>query len=294
MEIYILVVITRRKRIAYNLTMAFLSLAIAAILIIQLTLNLSYNIEIILTNTAYIIWITFVVDYVTRFILSSDKKLFIKSNVIDLISIIPFHTIFILLANLGIFNIGKYIVFLKLVMVLRIFAIVKRSNSNFYRFLRTNNFSYTLFIAVVMIFLSSVTMSYFEHWNIGDSLWWSIVTVTTVGYGYICPKTFSGRFIASILMIFGIGFIGSLTSTLSTYFIKKENIRHHNHHKHKNSYTMLEDSLKDVIVGARFSTDEYKDMVILDIVNRLENFDNLSKEEIKTMCSVLSSLKDEQ
>lgn len=286
-----MIAITRKKRIAYNLTMAFLSLAIAAILIVQLTLNLSFSTEVILTNIAYIIWMTFVVDYLTRFILSSDKKLFVKSNVIDLISIIPFHTIFILLSNYGIFNIGKYIILLKLVMVLRIFAIVRRSNSNFYRFLRTNNFSYTLFIAIIIIFLSSVTMSYFEHWNIGDSLWWSIVTVTTVGYGNICPKTFSGRFIASILMIFGIGFIGSLTSTLSTYFIKKENIRHHNH---KNSYTMLEESLKDVIVGARFSKDEYKDMVILDIVNRLENFDNLTKDEIKTMCSVLSSLKDEQ
>ncbi|EPZ58582.1 ion channel family protein [[Clostridium] sordellii ATCC 9714] len=107
-------------------------------------------------------------------------------------------------------------------MVLRIVAIIKKSDSNFYKLLKTNNFSYTLFIALFMIFLSSVTMSYFEHWNIGDSLWWSIVTVTTVGYGYICPKTFSGRIIACILMIFGIGFIGSLTSTLSTYFIKKK------------------------------------------------------------------------
>ena len=176
-------------------------------------------------------------------------------------------------------------------MVLRIVAIVKRSNSNFYRFMRTNNFSYTLFIALILIFLSSIAMSYFEKWNIGDSLWWSIVTVTTVGYGYICPKTFSGRIVASILMIFGIGFIGSLTSTLSTYFIKKENIRHH-HHKKKNNYSILEDSIKDVFIGARFSKDEYKDMVILDIVNRLENFDDLSKDEISTMCNVLNSLKD--
>ncbi|WP_346043354.1 potassium channel family protein [Paraclostridium tenue] len=282
---------TRKKRILYNIIMAFLSLTIATILIVQLTLKLGYNSEIILTNIAYTIWIIFVIDFVIRFFISTDKKSFIKNNIIDLISIIPFHTFFILLSNLGIFHLGKYIILLKLVMVLRIVAIVKRSNSNFYRFMRTNNFSYTLFIALILIFLSSIAMSYFEKWNIGDSLWWSIVTVTTVGYGYICPKTFSGRIVASILMIFGIGFIGSLTSTLSTYFIKKENIRHH-HHKKKNSYTILEDSIKDVFIGARFSKDEYKDMVILDIVNRLENFDDLSKDEISTMCNVLNSLKD--
>ncbi|GAA0862701.1 potassium channel family protein [Paraclostridium tenue] len=286
-----MIVMTRKKRILYNIIMAFLSLTIATILIVQLTLKLGYNSEIILTNIAYTIWIIFVIDFVIRFFISTDKKSFIKNNIIDLISIIPFHTFFILLSNLGIFHLGKYIILLKLVMVLRIVAIVKRSNSNFYRFMRTNNFSYTLFIALILIFLSSIAMSYFEKWNIGDSLWWSIVTVTTVGYGYICPKTFSGRIVASILMIFGIGFIGSLTSTLSTYFIKKENIRHH-HHKKKNSYTILEDSIKDVFIGARFSKDEYKDMVILDIVNRLENFDDLSKDEISTMCNVLNSLKD--
>lgn len=283
---------TRKKRIIYNIIMAFLSLAIATILIVQLTLKLGYNSEIILTNIAYTIWAIFVIDFVIRFFISTDKKIFIKNNIIDLISIIPFHTFFILLSNLGVFHLGsKYIILLKLVMALRIVAIVKRSNSNFYRFMRTNNFSYTLFIALIIIFLSSIAMSYFEKWNIGDSLWWSIVTVTTVGYGYICPKTFSGRIVASILMIFGIGFIGSLTSTLSTYFIKKENIRHH-HHKKKNNYSILEDSIKDVFIGARFSKDEYKDMVILDIVNRLENFDDLSKDEISTMCNVLNSLKD--
>lgn len=287
-----MIVMTRKKRIIYNIIMAFLSLAIATILIVQLTLKLGYNSEIILTNIAYTIWAIFVIDFVIRFFISTDKKIFIKNNIIDLISIIPFHTFFILLSNLGVFHLySKYIILLKLVMVLRIVAIVKRSNSNFYRFMRTNNFSYTLFIALIIIFLSSIAMSYFEKWNIGDSLWWSIVTVTTVGYGYICPKTFSGRIVASILMIFGIGFIGSLTSTLSTYFIKKENIRHH-HHKKKNNYSILEDSIKDVFIGARFSKDEYKDMVILDIVNRLENFDDLSKDEISTMCNVLNSLKD--
>lgn len=286
-----MLVISKRTRTFYNFIMAFLALTIASILVIQLTLKLNPSTDLILSNMAYIIWIVFVLDYLVRFVLSSNKKNFIKNNIIDLISIIPFHTFFISLSNLGILHIGKYVILLKLVMVLRIIAIVKRSNSNFYRFIRTNNFNYTLFITIVMIFLSSVAMSYFEHWRIGDSLWWSIVTVTTVGYGYICPKTFSGRVVASILMIFGIGFIGSLTSTLSTYFIKKENIKHLNS-KHKNNHSILEDSIKDIFSNTKFSKDEYKDMIILDIIKRLENFDNLSKDDINTMCNVLSSLKD--
>ena len=85
---------TRKKRILYNIIMAFLSLTIATILIVQLTLKLGYNLEIILTNIAYTIWIIFVIDFVIRFFISTDKKSFIKNNIIDLISIIPFHTFF--------------------------------------------------------------------------------------------------------------------------------------------------------------------------------------------------------
>jgi voltage-gated potassium channel len=45
-----------------------------------------------------------------------------------------------------------------------------------------------------------------------DAFWWSLVTVTTVGYGDYTPVTFPGRVLASILMIFGIGIFAVLTS----------------------------------------------------------------------------------
>jgi voltage-gated potassium channel len=64
-------------------------------------------------------------------------------------------------------------------------------------------------------------MGYLEHKSFGDALWWSIVTTTTVGYGDISPATPIGRIIAIILMIFGIGMIGMLTGTITTYFTNK-------------------------------------------------------------------------
>ena len=47
------------------------------------------------------------------------------------------------------------------------------------------------------------------------------MTTTTVGYGDISPETMPGRIIAVILMIFGIGFIGMLTGTMTTFFTRK-------------------------------------------------------------------------
>lgn len=53
-----------------------------------------------------------------------------------------------------------------------------------------------------------------------DAVWWSFVTATTVGYGDLSPETAVGRIIASILMLVGIGLIGSLTSAITSFFLK--------------------------------------------------------------------------
>ena len=55
-----------------------------------------------------------------------------------------------------------------------------------------------------------------------DALWWSIVTVTTVGYGDMTPVTATGRAIAMVLMLVGIGLFGGLTANLASLLQKAE------------------------------------------------------------------------
>ena len=52
-----------------------------------------------------------------------------------------------------------------------------------------------------------------------DGLWWAIVTITTVGYGDIVPKTTAGKVIAVVVMIVGIGFLAVLTGAVAERFI---------------------------------------------------------------------------
>ena len=54
-----------------------------------------------------------------------------------------------------------------------------------------------------------------------DSLWWSITTITTVGYGDLYPVTEAGRMVGAVLMICGIVVIGAISASISTWVLKK-------------------------------------------------------------------------
>jgi voltage-gated potassium channel Kch len=56
--------------------------------------------------------------------------------------------------------------------------------------------------------------------NIGDGLWWSVQTVTTVGYGDHVPTNAVGRTVAAIVMLVGIGFLSVITATITSAFIE--------------------------------------------------------------------------
>lgn len=78
---------------------------------------------------------------------------------------------------------------------------------------------------ILLIIVSSISVLQFEmdanspiH-TAEDAIWWSIVTIATVGYGDLAPVTVEGRMIAIVLMVAGVGLFGTISGLVAAWFI---------------------------------------------------------------------------
>lgn len=79
--------------------------------------------------------------------------------------------------------------------------------------------AFTVLITVVGGVLERV-VDHQEYSTIGKGLWFALQTVTTVGYGDVTPKQSSGRVIATVVMLAGIGFIAVITAAVTAALIE--------------------------------------------------------------------------
>jgi voltage-gated potassium channel len=186
-----------------------------------------------LDYSEWIITILFTMEYIARVIAvkSPQKYIFSFYGIIDLLSTIPKY--------LSLFVIGTHsLVALRALRLLRVFRILKLTryigaSANFGVALRKSRAKIAVFLSFVMILCIILgTIMYLiesgensDFTSIPKSVYWAIVTLTTVGYGDIAPITAFGQFIAALIMILGYGIIAVPTGIVTSEMTKAERDR---------------------------------------------------------------------
>lgn len=152
-----------------------------------------------------IIWAIFATYLGVKFLFWPDKRSFVRNNWVDIIVV--------------------FLPFFRPLRLLRLFAFGSRASV---RFKKITDVDSVFVYAIGLVVISSTIIASTEMQNnpsintFADSLWWSLVTVTTVGYGDIVPQTVIGRAMGVILMISGVGLFGIVTANLASFLVRTE------------------------------------------------------------------------
>ena len=207
----------------FDVVLIFTILASIVFVMLESVESIDSKYHVFLNVAEWVITILFPLEYIARIITIKKPSTYIFSfyGIIDFLATIPKYLSFILVGS-------HALVALRALRLLRVFRILKLSryvgaSTNLARALKLSRVRIFVFLfAVFVITIILGTVMYLIEGpengftSIPTSVYWAIVTLTTVGYGDIAPHTPFGQFLASIVMILGYGIIAVPTAIVTS------------------------------------------------------------------------------
>jgi voltage-gated potassium channel len=172
------------------------------------------------------VWTAFAAEFVLGLSTADSRRTFLRTSWFELLIILvspPFGVPDVLQSVRGL----RALRLLRLLRLVRGVAVATIGLRTAKKSLQSHGFHYVLIIALVATALGAAGIYIVERdftiKSPEDALWWSIVTVTAVGYGDVTPVTVEGRLIALGLMFVGIGVISVFTATIASAFVGEGN-----------------------------------------------------------------------
>ena len=166
--------------------------------------------------------LVFAAEYALRVWASADRRGYVLSagGIVDLLSFLP---------SLLLLGTGGWAAIrtLRLVRLIRLFRLMRLSVAldRMGDALREVREELAVFgmLALIVIYLAGVGIYHFEHevqpdafGSIPDSLWWAVVSLTTVGYGDVYPVTVGGRMFTAVVLFLGLGIVAVPTGLIAS------------------------------------------------------------------------------
>ena len=185
-----------------------------------------------LNHAEWIFTILFTIEYITRIycVRRTASYMFSFYGIIDFLALIPTY-LSVLLPGAEVFSVIRVLRVLRVFRVLKLIQFMGEANQLLKALVdsRRKIFVFLFFIMTLVVILGS-TMYIIEGKtsgfdNIPRSIYWAIVTLTTVGYGDITPSTSLGQAIAAMIMILGYSIIAVPTGIVTSEIIFKKNVK---------------------------------------------------------------------
>jgi len=230
----------------FNLMLIFLVLIDITLITWALFVGVSSQAYTYIVYFDLIVCLILIPDFIYRLWKSDDKRKFIYKNWYDILGMIP-----IIIFGPSLSHASTFSRYLRLFGVIRIFALFENDLTLIYTFFRKTKLHYVIFTLFLIIISGSLVFYVLEvgvnknvH-TIFDALWYTLITITTVGFGDVTPVTIGGKSISVFIIASGVVFVGYLTAVLSSWFINKDR-DYERFDKLENLITEMKTEIKDL------------------------------------------------